>query len=151
MKQWTIETPRRKWLDYHSFVRIKFVRVTDRTSQYPRLPTTWNKRYEWHKNATHTLEPHDTPFNLALDDLLTVHEQKGTILCNLTRRKYVDGKKAAKMVKESQLTNKVDHLLGFILARRVCWTTNKKIPPPAEDSYYEKRWAGHRFEVDRAK
>ncbi|KAJ3486276.1 hypothetical protein NLI96_g4360 [Meripilus lineatus] len=105
-------------------------------------------RFEWRERG----KDYDSkgPWYKALEDILKLEtlNEEDLVLCNLTKREYADGAKAARRTKDEDLACNISYMLGAILKCRLCWSSDSSISI-SKDPYNISRgvWAGDRFEV----
>lgn len=92
-----------------------------------------------------------SPSSDALKRIMQVREPdvQALILCNLSKREYIDGAKAIEMLTLDDLANDIDDLLGAILRCRICWSSHVSsgLSSRYNVNLNQCAWAGDHFEA----
>ncbi|KAJ3479307.1 hypothetical protein NLI96_g9149 [Meripilus lineatus] len=123
-----------------------------------RFPFFWvSILQEWReKGMRYTGRKNTKSWNEALQAILTLDDaRKGgladdrLVLCNLTKRVYVDGGKAWELVKTSLLRTDdgIPCLLESILKCHICWSSDSGMSLFYEGELHRGAWAADRFEI----
>lgn len=131
-----------------------YLHFLDRTSReidpdfYRRVPNPYIiMRHTW-KMFSSCAE--DSLWFTSLEKILHVKapfRSEEIILCNLTKREYVDGTRAMEMVEQEELVPNMGYLLGAILRSRICWSEWSGFGYDYKGDIHQGVWAADRFEV----
>lgn len=122
--------------------------LSSSSPQYETIPSNLVRKY-WIKDLRRDNNLLSGPWLEALDELMNLSTPRGErVLCNLTKREYVDGPKAKGMVKY-RIGSDIEDLLGVILRCKICWSSDPSISMSYNpgDSIHRGKWAADRFEV----
>ncbi|KAJ3479311.1 hypothetical protein NLI96_g9150 [Meripilus lineatus] len=116
---------------------------------YHRVPNDWRLMSGWEYAPRFDRKIGGPKWEKALRELLQVHKpsSENLVLCNLTKRVYVDGLKADQYVKHDIIDRSIPFLFGAILMCHICWSTASDVAFWYEGKIHRGVWAGHRFEI----
>ncbi|KAJ3479306.1 hypothetical protein NLI96_g9148 [Meripilus lineatus] len=131
---------------YSSYAQETFPKLPD---WYHRVPNDWKMMSGWKYFPRFHQKIGGPEWEEALEGLVKVHKpsSENLVLCNLTKRVYVDGRKAQRSVKHDIIDRGIPFIFGAILMCHICWSTASDVAFWYEGKIHRGVWAGHRFEI----
>ncbi|KAJ3479308.1 hypothetical protein NLI96_g9153 [Meripilus lineatus] len=111
----------------------------------------WGEKGMWYRGSSN-----QDPWHKALTAMLTLGDARNCgrnddqlVLCNLTKRVYVDAGKAWELIKTSFLRTDdgIPYLLEIILQCHICWSSDPDMSFSYEGELHRGAWAADRFEI----